>query len=205
MGADRGILLCDPQMAGADTLVTSHTLAQAIKKEIPAFDLVLCGCFSSDSETAQVGPQLAEELAVPSSGYVEKMEIKGRIMTMQRVADNFIETLAFDLPGLVTVSTREYAPRYVSLKGLEDAFDAPDICILKADDIGLAHNEIGIQASPTKILNVYSADCQKKNLVLKGPAKKIINTLFATFSDRLSGAIGKDLKMHDHHGEKHDS
>ena len=64
MGADRGVLLSDPCLAGGDTFITSHTLARAIEKECPDFDLILCGCFTSDSETAQVGPQLAEELGL---------------------------------------------------------------------------------------------------------------------------------------------
>ena len=75
VGADRGVLLTDRRMAGADTAVTSAVLAQAIKKVCPDFNLVLCGCHTSDSETAQVGPQLAEELDVPGVAYVECLEI----------------------------------------------------------------------------------------------------------------------------------
>jgi electron transfer flavoprotein beta subunit len=60
LGADRGLLISDPLMAGADTYATSLTLARAIKVYCPCFDLILCGCQTSDSETAQVGPQVAE-------------------------------------------------------------------------------------------------------------------------------------------------
>jgi electron transfer flavoprotein beta subunit len=67
LGADRGVLLCDRRLAGADTLATSYTLARALRRSCPDFDLILCGFATSDSETAQVGPQLAEALGIPGS------------------------------------------------------------------------------------------------------------------------------------------
>lgn len=196
IGADSGILLTDRSMAGADTFVTSFTLARAIEKVCPDFDLILCGCYTSDSETAQVGPQLAEELDIPGAAYVERLDIKDRTVRMQRLSDDFLETLEMDLPGLVTVTTAANVPQYPPLEGLETAFARPAIKILKAEDLNLDPKTIGIQGSPTKILNVYSPTAQKKNLILKGAAKKIVDEIFDKFGDRISGAIGKDLKTH---------
>lgn len=198
MGADRGILLSDPRMAGADTYITSFTLARAIGQTCPDFDLVLCGCHTTDSETAQVGPQLAEELDVPGVAYVEHLEIHGRTLRMQREADDFLETLEMDLPGLVTITTRQYTPRYVSMSGLEDAFGDVDVLALGCDALGLDPLSVGMKASPTRILNVYSAVAQKENVVMKGSPKKLIDELFERFGDRIGGAMGKDLKPHDH-------
>jgi len=198
MGADRGILLTDKTMAGADTLITSYTLARAIEKKCPDFDLILCGCYTSDSETAQVGPQLTEELDIPGAAYVESIKLKGRTLIMERESDDFLETLEMDIPGLVTITTRQYAPRYASLAGLQDAFDTADVIKLSADDLNLDIKKIGMKASPTKILKVYSPTAEKENIVLKGAAKKIVDTLFDKFGDKISGAIGKDLKTHDH-------
>jgi electron transfer flavoprotein beta subunit len=198
MGADRSILLTDPRMAGADTLITSYTLAHAIAKECPDFDLILCGCQTSDSETAQVGPQLAEELDIPAVAYVKQVEIAGRRVRMQRESDDFLETLEMDMPGLITVSTAGYPPRYVSLCGLQLAFEAGDIVRRSMDDIGLESADVGMQASPTRILDVYSSIARKKNIVLKGTPKKSVETLFDQFGDKLSGVMAKDLKTHDH-------
>ena len=130
MGADQGILLSDPAMAGGDTYATSNTLARTIEKECPDFDLIFCGCFTSDSETAQVGPQLAEELDIPAAAYVEKFEIKDRKVHMQRVSDNFLEIMEMKLPGLVTIMTRAFVPRYPSLEGLAEAYEHRQIKIL---------------------------------------------------------------------------
>jgi electron transfer flavoprotein beta subunit len=194
MGADRGVLLTDPALAGADTFATSYTLARAIEKLCPGFDLVLCGSYTSDSETAQVGPQIAEELDIPAAAYVERFEIKGRKARMQRVSDNFLEVMEMKLPGLVTVMPRSYTPRYPSLDGLDEAFDRPRIKILRAADIGLDLNRIGRNGSPTRIINVYSPTAAKKNVILKGPAKKVIDQIFERYGEKISRAMGKDLK-----------
>jgi electron transfer flavoprotein beta subunit len=194
LGADRGILITDRRMAGADTAVTSYTLARAIEKTCPGFDLVLCGFATSDSETAQVGPQLAEELDIPGVAYVDEIEISGRMARMHRLADNFLEILEMDLPGLITVSAGVYSPRYVPLGGLKAAFDAPDIVTLDAAALGLDPERLGAKGSPTRILNVTSPTSGKKNIVLSGTPKKIVEQLFKQYDDKIGGAIGKDLK-----------
>jgi electron transfer flavoprotein beta subunit len=198
MGADRGILLTDPRMAGSDTLITSYTLARAISKECPDFDLILCGRHTSDSETAQVGPQLAEELDIPVVAYVEQVEISGRRVRMQRESDEFLEILEMDMPGLITVPTPRYKPRYAPMSGLQDAFETGDIAWRNMDHLGLESGAVGMNASPTRIQDVYSPTARKRNIVLKGSAKKSAETLFDQFGDELSGAMAKDLKTHDH-------
>ncbi|MBI5590186.1 MAG: electron transfer flavoprotein subunit beta/FixA family protein [Deltaproteobacteria bacterium] len=198
MGADRGILLTDPRMAGADTLITSHTLARAIIRECPDFDLILCGCHTSDSETAQVGPQLGEELDIAAVAYVERIEIIGRRVSMQRESDDFLETLEMDMPGLITVTTTGYPPRYAPMSGLQDAFETGEILYRNMDHLGLESGAVGMKASPTRILDVYSPMARKRNIVLKGSAKKSAENLFDQFGDKLSGAMAKDLKTHDH-------
>jgi len=194
VGADHGILLSDPAMAGGDTYATSYTLARTIEKQCPDFDLVLCGCFTSDSETAQVGPQLAEELDIPAAAYVEQLEINGRKVRMQRISDNFLEIMEMKLPGLVTIMDRVYAPSYPSLAGLINAYERPQINILSAKNLGLDAQAVGQKGSPTKILNVYSATAEKKNVVLKGTAKKVVDEIFYKYGEKISGALGKDLK-----------
>ncbi|MDZ7664023.1 MAG: hypothetical protein U5K27_01590 [Desulfotignum sp.] len=54
LGADQGVLLTDPRMAGADTCMTATILGKFITDHCPDAGLILCGSMSSDSETAQV-------------------------------------------------------------------------------------------------------------------------------------------------------
>jgi electron transfer flavoprotein beta subunit len=194
LGADRGILLTDRRMAGGDTFATSYTLARAIEKTCAGFDLILCGAATSDSETAQVGPQLAEELAIPGVAYVAEIEVTARTATLRRIADNFLETLEMDLPGLVTMTPGAHAPRYVPLGGLQAAFDGADIACFDSEALGLDPTRIGAQGSATRILNVYSPTAKKQNRVLTGTPKRIVEQLFDEFDDRIGGAISRDLK-----------
>jgi electron transfer flavoprotein beta subunit len=194
LGADRAILITDRRMAGADTSVTSHILACAIEKACAGFDLILCGFSTSDSETAQVGPQLAEELDIPGVAYVDEIALSGRTVRVQRLADNFLETLEMDLPALATVTTGVYIPRHVPLGGLQSAFCQAEIETLDAEALGLDQNMIGAKASATKILSVTSPTAGKKNIVLTGTPTRIVEQLFERFDDKIGGAIGKDIK-----------
>ncbi|MCP3871963.1 MAG: electron transfer flavoprotein subunit beta/FixA family protein [Desulfobacteraceae bacterium] len=198
LGADEGVLLTDRQMAGADTFLTSHILAKCIQKECKTFDLILCGAQTSDSETAQVGPQLAEELKIPAIGYVNCVEVKENIIEVQRHVDDFFEILNMDLPGLITIDLSAYKPRYLALGGVETAFEKPDIKTVSAGELGFDKDFSALKDSPTRIIDVFSPTTQKENRVLKGAVKKVVDQLFDDYGKVISSAMGKDLKTHEH-------
>ena len=61
MGVDDAYIFSDRTFAGADVLATSYTLAQGIKA-MGDFDIIVCGKQTTDGDTAQVGPAIAEYL-----------------------------------------------------------------------------------------------------------------------------------------------
>ncbi|MCP4721683.1 MAG: electron transfer flavoprotein subunit beta/FixA family protein [Desulfobacteraceae bacterium] len=197
LGADRGVLLSDRAMAGADTFLTSFILGQFIKKQVSDVDLVLCGSQTSDSETAQVGPQLAGELSIPALGYASDIQLQGNLVRVRRHVDDFLEVLEMDLPGLVTIDQGAYTPRYTSLGGVEDAF-GDTITLVDAQSLGLDDTFNALEDSPTRIVDVYSPTTQKENMVLKGAAKTVVDQLFDGYGKIISSAMGKDLKTHEH-------
>jgi electron transfer flavoprotein alpha subunit len=75
-GGDRGILVTGPACAGSDTLATTVALAAAVRL-LGGFDLILVGRNLVDSDTAQVGPQLAELLDVAFPGGARQLRIEG--------------------------------------------------------------------------------------------------------------------------------
>jgi electron transfer flavoprotein beta subunit len=194
MGADRGILISDKRLAGSDTYATSLILAAAIKKDCPQFDLILCGAYTSDSETAQVGPQLTEELQIPAAAYAENMEITGRMLRVRRLMDNFRETLEMEFPALVTVSMEKYLPRYTTLAGLENAFGEDNIAIYDADALGISDKATGRQCSRTRVRKVYLRKAQKENIVLTGTAASIVSEFLDKYENKISAAIGKTIE-----------
>ena len=112
-GADTGIVLTDRALGGADTLATSYSLAQAVKK-MGNYDIILGGRQAIDGDTAQVGPQIAEKLGIPQVTYAEDIvEIKDGHVVVKRRLENGIETVKAPLPCVVTVngSAPECRPR----------------------------------------------------------------------------------------------
>ncbi len=193
LGADRAALLCDPRLAGADTLATSHALALAVGAFCPDFDLAFLGSRTSDSETGQVGPQLAEELDLAAVFEVERVDMAGRTLTVRRVADDFLETLELDLPALLTITTQEFLPRDTPLAGLEQAFAQGQVARLDLEQIGADPASVGAAGSAGVMLRVYSPTAQKKGQLMKGAVKKSVAELLDRHGDRLGGVIGKDL------------
>lgn len=103
-GADGGIVLTDRALGGADTLATSYSLAQAVKKFGNA-DIVLCGRQAIDGDTAQVGPQIAEKLGLPQVTYAEEiLNVADGKITIRRRLENGVETVKAPLPCVVTVN-----------------------------------------------------------------------------------------------------
>ena len=194
MGADRGVLICDRMLKGSDTYATSFVLAEVIKKESPDCDLILCGAYTSDSETAQVGPQLAEELSVPAAAYVENLDISGRTLRVRRLVDHFRETLEMECPALVTISMERYEPRYASFAGLNRAFVERDIAVLNADALGITAASLEARGSRTKVRRVFIRKAQKGNVMITGAAANAVGEFLDKYQRKISAVIGKSIE-----------
>ncbi len=99
-GADRGVVLTDRALGGADTLATSYSLAQAVKK-MTGYDIILGGRQAIDGDTAQVGPQIAEKLGVPQVTYAEEiLGVAEGHVTVKRRLEHGVETVKLPCPAL---------------------------------------------------------------------------------------------------------
>jgi len=194
MGADRGVLVCDRMLAGSDTYATSFVLGEAIVRQVPDYDLILCGAYTTDSETAQVGPQLAEELKIPAAAYAECMEMTGRTLRVRRLVDNFKETLEMEFPALVTVSMEQYHPRYASFAGLNKAFAVSDIATLTANDLDITPEKLDAHGSRTKVRKVYIRKTHKENDVITGAAAGAVGEFLDKYQRKISAVVGKSIE-----------
>ena len=108
LGAESGYILNDMAFAGSDTYATAHILSCAIKAdetENGPFDLILCGRQSSDGDTAQVGPQVAQKLDLNQVTYVTSVdEVKDGKVVVTRHIDGGIERVEAPMPILLTVN-----------------------------------------------------------------------------------------------------
>ena len=102
-GADDAILLSDRAFAGADTLATSYALSAAIRKA-GKFDIILCGRQAIDGDTAQVGPQVAQQLGLPQVTCARKIvSVDNNEAIVEHSIENGVEVVKAPLPLLVTV------------------------------------------------------------------------------------------------------
>ena len=105
-GADQGYVVTDRCLGGADTLATSYTLSQAIRK-IGDFDIILGGRQAIAGDTAQVGPQIAEKLGLTQVTYAEEIlsvDPEAHRIVIKRHIDGGVETVEAPLPLVVTVN-----------------------------------------------------------------------------------------------------
>src|ERR1700716_2837500 len=116
MGADRGVLISEAGLAGADALLTARVLAAAIKPEAP--DVVICGTESYDGSTGMVPPMLAELLGVPQLTVAKKVMVEGSTVKIHRQTADGYQVVEAATPALITVTAGIAEPRYASLKGI---------------------------------------------------------------------------------------
>jgi electron transfer flavoprotein beta subunit len=156
LGANNAVLLTDRKFAGSDTWATAYTLAAAIRYVVPDFDLILVGKQAIDGDTAQVGPEIAELLALPQITYgvdVSLCQDQKRIH-VKREIDSGYEVIEAALPALVTVSKGETVRRVPSLKDLINSRKVV-VRIVKADELNIPEDQLGLQGSFTQVVKVF--------------------------------------------------
>jgi electron transfer flavoprotein beta subunit len=153
-GVDRAVLLSDLDFAGADTLATAYTMAAGVRK-LGHFSLILCGARTLDSDTAQVGPQIAEMLDLPMAAQVDKASCKGPSLRVERRLDGARERLLLPLPALITVAGQMQTERPLSLGSVEGAFGEPEIVRWGEADLDVEPGRIGWEGSAT-VANEYA-------------------------------------------------
>ncbi len=117
MGADRGVLISDASLAGADALLTARALAAAIQQEGP--DLVICATESYDGSTGMVPPMLAELLGLPQLTFAKKVEIDGSTVKVHRQTADGYQIVEASTPALITVTAAIAEPRYARSKEIK--------------------------------------------------------------------------------------
>lgn len=154
MGADEGYVFSDRRLGGADVLATSYTLSQAILS-VGDFDLILCGKQTTDGDTAQVGPAIAEHMGIPHAAWVSRIEVARGGICVEQQLQNVVETVFMPFPCLVTVEQDIYVPRLPSLKTARKVADRP-IHVLGLDSfLDTNPNHYGLTGSPTQVERIF--------------------------------------------------
>ena len=149
MGADKGVLVTDRVLGGADTWATSTTIAGAIRKL--DYDLIITGRQAIDGDTAQVGPQIAEHLGLPVISYAQEIKVDGDSVIVKSQYDDGYHMVKAQMPCLITALSELNDPRYMTPGGIFDAVNAEITTLGRADLVDVDDSNIGLNGSPTKI------------------------------------------------------
>jgi electron transfer flavoprotein beta subunit len=161
MGADRGVIVTDDELRGADALVTARVLAAAIQRS--GFDVVIAGVESTDGYTGVMPAMLAEFLGVPQLTFVNKFEQSDGALRVHRQTSEGYHVIESELPALVTVTAGVNDPRYASFKGIMAAKKKP-VEQLTCADLGLPPDDVAVKQ---RVVRVSDAEERKAGEVIE--------------------------------------
>ena len=165
MGADKGVLVTDRVLGGADTWATSQTLAGALRNM--EYDLIITGRQAIDGDTAQVGPQISEHLDIPVISYAQKIKIEGDSVIVERQYEDRYHVVKAKMPCLITALSELNEPRYMTPGGIFDAYQKEITVWGRADLKDVDDSNLGLKGSPTKI-------AKASDKVRKGAGEKVV-------------------------------
>ncbi|WP_066496219.1 electron transfer flavoprotein subunit beta/FixA family protein [Abyssisolibacter fermentans] len=177
MGVDECALITDRKFAGADVLATAYTIAQGVKKTGNP-DLVICGKMTTDGDTAQVGPEMAEFLGIPHVANVLKIiEVKEKSIVVEMDMPNTVEVAEVDFPCLITVEKDVFQPRLPSFK-LKLATKDKEIPLFSLKDFeDQDEKKYGLNGSPTQVKKIFPPETNTDHEIWKGTEDELTDKL----------------------------
>ena len=149
MGAAKGVLVTDDQLAGSDALATARVLAAAIKRA-GEFDLVIAGVESTDGSSGIVPGMIAELLGVPQITFAKHLELKDSTLVVNRQTVKGYDVVECPLPAVLTVTAGVNEPRYPTFKGIMQAKSKP-VDQVTVSDLGLSAEDVKATQEVAKV------------------------------------------------------
>ena len=180
LGADEGIHVKGEGVALWDPLAVATVLAAAARKV--GFDLILTGKHGVDHDWSQAGIALAELLDIPHVSVVVRLELDAaaRRGTARREVEGGVETVAFELPAVITAQKGLNEPRYASLKGIM-AVKKKVIPEWTLGDLGVDAASVSEGAAGVRFLDVSLPPRRPAGTILEGEpadtAKRLVKLL----------------------------
>jgi electron transfer flavoprotein beta subunit len=156
IGADRGVLIETTEEL--QPLAVAKLIKAVADKEQP--QLIILGKQAIDDDCNQTGQMLAALLGWPQATFASKVTIEGDKATVTREVDGGLETIALQLPAIVTTDLRLNEPRYVTLPNIMKAKKKPLETVKPAD--------LGVDVTPRlKTLKVAEPPKRSAGIVVK--------------------------------------
>lgn len=185
MGANAGCLISDRKFGGADVVATSYTLAQGVRK-LGGFDLILCGKQTTDGDTAQVGPEMAEFLGIPHVTNVASIPVADdEGLTIEMNMESSVEVQRVPYPCLLTVEKDIYTPRLPSYKRKLTLVGQQEVQILGLKDMyDTNEKHYGLSGSATSVERIFPPESNTEKRIFKGTSTEMASNLFSILTEQ---------------------
>lgn len=142
MGAARGAHIVTGENANYDSAVYARILAAWFKKN-GAYEVILLGKQSQDTDAGLTGSMLAEFLGLPyaTNAISLNYDADSQKMVVKRQGDAAQEVIELPIPCIITCSNDMNEPRIPSLKGIMQSKKKP-VDAVQITDLGLSPEEI---------------------------------------------------------------
>ncbi|MFJ4397360.1 electron transfer flavoprotein subunit beta/FixA family protein [Pseudomonas sp. NPDC089396] len=162
LGADRAILVEAADELNA--LAVAKALKAVVDKEQP--QLVILGKQAIDSDNNQTGQMLAALTGFAQGTFASKVIVAGDTLNVTREIDGGLQTVALNLPAIVTTDLRLNEPRYASLPNIMKAKKKP-LETVTADALGVS------LASTNKTVKVEAPAARSAGIKVKSVAELV--------------------------------
>jgi electron transfer flavoprotein beta subunit len=163
LGADEGVHVLDDDLHGSDALATARVLAAAVGRL--GFDLVLCGCGSTDSGMSAVPAMVAERLGVAALCFADTLTVREGKVEIGRDDGAGMQAFVAALPAVVSVSARCGEPRPRTFAATADARQKV-IHTWSLTDLGVERARVGRRGAATVVRRVIPRAGSRTRLVL---------------------------------------
>ncbi len=140
LGADRAVLLETEQ--SLESLQVAKLLAKVVATEQP--QLVILGKQAIDSDNNQTAQMLAALTGMGQGTFASKVVVADGKVNVTREIDGGLQTVALNLPAVVSTDLRLNEPRYASLPNIMKAKKKP-LDVIAADSLGVSlHSQVKV-------------------------------------------------------------
>ena len=162
LGADRAILV--ETTDELRSLAVAKLLKAVVDQEQP--QLIMLGKQAIDSDNNQTGQMLGALTGYAQGTFASKVEVEGDKVNVTREIDGGLQTVALNLPAIVTTDLRLNEPRYASLPNIMKAKKKP-LEVITPESLGVS------TASTVTTLKVEAPATRSAGIKVKSVAELV--------------------------------
>jgi electron transfer flavoprotein beta subunit len=157
MGATRGVLVTDPQIAGSDTVATTRVVA----------------------------PGVAALNGLPYLSYAASIDPDegARTVRVKRITADGYDVLEAPMPALISGTQALGEPRYPSLKGIMAA-RSKEITTVSLADLDIDPGSVGLDGATTKVVDSRRPEARGATTVVREAPDEAARQIVALLAER---------------------